>query len=185
MRIAMTGAHGTGKSTLAQALGNELGLQLLPTPGRAMALRGLPINRAASVTSQAVAWLLQLRHEERSLDWVSARSLIDVLAYATLAAERGATALENELVEELTSTTRTLLAKRYDLLVYLPPLLQLVADDVRDSDPDFQRAVDSEIRGLIDEWDVDHIQLDPRDPRALESTLVELRRRGVDGGASQ
>lgn len=140
-----------------------------------MALRGLPINRAASVTSQAIAWLLQLRTEEGTQEWVSARSLIDVVAYAKLAAERGATGFESELFEELAATTKTLLSsRRYTLLVYVLPRLRLVADEVRDPDPDFQRAVDTEIKELVDRWNVEHLEVDPRDPGVLEIVLGEL-----------
>ncbi len=66
MRVALTGAQGTGKSTLALELSTALSVPILPTPGRAMAERGLPINQESSVTSQTIAWMLQpLQYEER------------------------------------------------------------------------------------------------------------------------
>jgi hypothetical protein len=88
MRIAITGAHGVGKSTLASQLSDTLGLPELPTPGRTMAARGLPINEAATVSSQLVACLLQYRLERERSAWVASRSLIDVWAYTVQASGR-------------------------------------------------------------------------------------------------
>jgi hypothetical protein len=140
-----------------------------------MATRGLPINQAATVTSQAIAWLLQLRWEHEGSSWIAARSLIDIYAYAALAAERGATVLEQALLEELEGATRALLAQpRYDALVYLAPVLALRPDDVRDSDPSFQSAVDRRIRLLLAEWELEYLTLDPRAPDAVEQVLVRL-----------
>jgi hypothetical protein len=152
-----------------------MGVAVLPTPGRMMAAQGLPINQAATVTSQAVAWLLQLRYEQEGDRWVAARSLIDIYVYATLAAERTATILERALLAELEAATKTLLAQsRYDLLVYLPPVLALQADDVRDPDPRFQAAVDAGIRLLLGEWELEHLVLDPHAPDAVEQVLLRL-----------
>jgi hypothetical protein len=140
-----------------------------------MATRGLPINQAASVTSQAIAWLLQLRWEQEGRSWIAARSLIDIYTYAALAAERGATLLEHALLGELEGATRALVAQpRYDVLVYLAPMLALRPDDVRDPDPSFQSAVDSRIRLLLVEWKLEYLTLDPRAPDAVEQVLVRL-----------
>lgn len=145
-----------------------------------MAARGLPINQAATVTSQAIAWLLQLQYEQGSDCWVAPRSLIDIYSYATLAAERAATELERSLLGELEAATRTLLAQpRYDVLVYLPPVLALQADDVRDPNPRFQGAVDERIRLLLSEWELEHLVLDPRAPDAVEQVLLRIGRHQV------
>jgi hypothetical protein len=157
-----------------------MGVAVLPTPGRTMAARGLPINQEATVTSQAIAWLLQLQYEEEGERWVAARSLIDIYVYAMLAAERAVTVIERTLLGELEAATRTLLAgPRYDLLVYLPPVLGLQADDVRDPDPRFQVAVDERIRLLLGEWELEHLVLDPRKSNAVEKVLSRLRRNRV------
>lgn len=106
MRVALTGAHGVGKSTLADELAAVLGLPVLSTPGRTLAGRGLPVNEEATVTSRTLAWLLQYRFEREQMAWVAPRSLIDVWAYALLAAARHEpTPLEHALLEELKGST--------------------------------------------------------------------------------
>jgi broad-specificity NMP kinase len=48
MRVAITGAHGVGKSTLAEELSEVLAAPVLSTPGRTLAARGLPVNEDAT-----------------------------------------------------------------------------------------------------------------------------------------
>ncbi len=106
--------------------------------------------------------------------------MIDIYAYAQLAAARTATALESELLRELEAATKVLVGvARYDLLVYVPPVLPLQVDDVRDPDRGFQSAVDSQIVSLLTTWEVEHLAVDPRDPGALEKMLVRLGGRGT------
>ncbi len=53
-----------------------------------MAARGLPVNEEATVTSQCLAWLIQLKLEAESNDWIAMRSLVDVWAYTVPTSER-------------------------------------------------------------------------------------------------
>jgi hypothetical protein len=108
MRIALTGAHGVGKSTLADELAELLYVPVLPTPGRTLAARGLPVNEEATVTSQTLAWLLQYRFEREQRRWVAPRTLIDVWAYTVQAAARQQlTTVEGGLLEELRHATHS------------------------------------------------------------------------------
>src|ERR1700704_5847620 len=118
MRIALTGAHGVGKSTLADELAGLLGVPVLATPGRTLAARGLPVNEGATVTSQTLAWLLQYRFEREERYWVAPRTLIDVWAYTVQAAARAElTALDGGLLEELRRATPLAVVERYDELI--------------------------------------------------------------------
>lgn len=173
LKIAICGAHGTGKSTLADFLAGELGGHVLPTPGRLMAAQALPLNQEATVASQALAWLIQLRLETTTAPWISMRSLLDVWAYAMLAAERHhGSAVERALSDELTAVTRALMPGRYDLLLYLPPRIPLVADDVRSADQSFQTAVDRKMKAALTDWRIPHVELDVSAPDARSRALA-------------
>jgi hypothetical protein len=175
MRVAITGAHGVGKSTLAGRIADALGVPELTTPGRTLAGEGLPINEAATTTSQAVAWLMQLRFERESQAWVSSRSLIDVWAYTSLAGGRGVSGpVEAALLRELERATPLAVANAYDALVYVPPTIPLVADEVRGDDIAFQAAVDERIHEAIIRWHVPHEILDVNDAPAVDQLVKNL-----------
>jgi nicotinamide riboside kinase len=175
MRIAITGAHGVGKSTLARQLCNAFKLPELPTPGRTLAEQGLPVNQAATVASQLVAWLRQYRFERELGAWVTSRSLIDVWAYTVLAAARNGTGpVERALMDELARVTPLTIDGAYDWLVYVPPTIPLVADNVRADDTSFQRATDEAIRQALADWDVPHVRVDVSDTEAVTKLINRL-----------
>ena len=175
MRIAITGAHGVGKSTLAAQLTEVLGLPELPTPGRTLAARGLPVNEEATVVSQLVAWLLQYRLERESAAWVASRTLIDVWAYTVqAAARRDLNPVEEALMQELAQATPLAIMGTYDELIYVPPRISLIADDVRPSDEVFQRTTDEAIHDALATWNVTHVTLDVRDQTAVQALLDHL-----------
>ena len=175
MRVAITGAHGVGKSTLAEELSEVLAVPVLSTPGRTLAARGLPVNEDATVASQSVAWLLQYRFERDQPAWVTPRSLVDVWAYTVQASRRAApTPLEAALLEELERSTPLAVAERYDHLIYIPPRIELQADDVRPSGEAFQRATDEAIVGALAQWSIPHTELDVLDRSAVQAVIDRL-----------
>lgn len=181
MRIAITGAHGVGKSTLAKRISGKLGLPELPTPGRTLAARGLPVNQDATVASQMVAWLLQFRLERECPAWVASRSLIDVWAYTQLAAERGEQGpVEQAMLSELGAATPLAVASGYDHLVLVPLGVPLVADDVRSADEGFQQATDTAIRVALVDWRVPHSTVDVRDEQAVVGLIERLAARQAE-----
>lgn len=175
MRVALTGAHGVGKSTLADELAAVLVLPVLSTPGRTLAGRGLPVNEEATVTSQILAWLLQYRFEREQTSWVAPRSLIDVWAYALLAATRHEpTPLEHALLEELERSTPIAVTERYDHIIYVPPRIALLADGVRPGGKEFQRSTDEAIVSALARWKIPHTVLDVTARRGVEAEIESL-----------
>jgi predicted ATPase len=173
MRVAITGAHGVGKSTLAAELGEALGVPVLATPGRTLAGRELPVNEQATVASQMIAWLIQYRLEREQAAWVAPRSLIDVWAYTALAAgRRQSGAIDAALFEELGRAMPHALCGAYEELIYIPPLIALEADDVRPTGEAFQRATDEAILEALAHWEVPHTSVDVRD-RPVVTALIE------------
>jgi nicotinamide riboside kinase len=175
MRVAITGAHGVGKSTLAKELSEVLAAPVLSTPGRTLAARGLPVNEEATIVSQSVAWLLQYRFEREQPAWVAPRSLIDVWAYTVQAAARAApTPVEMALLDELEHSTPVAVAERYDHLIYVPPRIELQADGVRPLGEAFQRSTDEAIVSALARWSIPHIELDVLDRTAVKALIDRL-----------
>ena len=176
--IALAGAHGTGKTTLAKAFSGRFELVELPTPGRLMAAQGLPVNQSATVVSQCLAWFLQVSLEEETRRWVSMRSLVDIWAYCALASERAPlTALEAELFAQLTGATRALVQGRYDVLFYLPPRIPLVPDEVRSRTIQCSKLRStSRSDDYIDAWNLDYVEIDVSRRDAVEMATQHVAR---------
>ena len=169
MRIAFTGTHGTGKSTIVGPLAGELDLVELPTPGRWLKQQGIGVNTETSVSSQAIGWFLQYGYEHSSGDWISSRCMLDVLAYAAVPAEaRELSLVDRHLLDQMTSATRShLLSGTYDALFYLPPRIPLIADDVRIADRNFQSNTDRFIHDKLLRWKVPFEEIDVTDAGAV------------------
>lgn len=168
---------------MAAWLSDELRVPVLRTPGRWMASRGLPINQDATVASQVLAWLLQHTFEAESEHWVAPRSLVDVWAYAALAAQRDPTPLAEATLDALTSVTETAVTDRYSALLYVPPRVTLVPDSVRPADANFRDAIDGLIQDRLETWQLPHLVLDVTRPDAREAALRYVRERlGENGG---
>jgi hypothetical protein len=141
-----------------------------------MAEHGLPINEEATVASQVLAWLLQQEFEAGEPEWVSSRSLIDVWAYAALAADRDQDRLAQALFTSLTAVTQTEVQDRYTALVYLPPRIPLRPDVVRPHSEAFQRATDAQIRAGLSAFGISYREVDVSRPAACDEALSELQR---------
>lgn len=160
--IAMTGAQGVGKSTLAEAMKKELdvvlGKNVVIVQGVARQLKdkGFSIDKDATVSSK---WAIEgayvdveqkLRHQPK----IFCRSVIDRFAYA----RAGGLDMEMHFHRILPSYCHGNASEsaEYDLLIYIPIEKQvpLVGDGVRNPDVDFQVRVDTEIRKLLYEYRV-------------------------------
>ena len=141
MKIAITGAMCTGKTTLVAELSKIYGLPIIPEVARLALAAGFKLDQGDDVRPQMWIALKQLLLEKSVGDnWVADRCLIDVLAYSTV------------LLGEQNETTKiirdvaTEYVPSYDYIIYLPCAQFSIEDDgVRLVDEDEQRRLDSAI----------------------------------------
>jgi len=147
LRIALTGSHGAGKTTLARALAEKLDKTLIADRARSAALetgvnhvRELREDRQKAMLFQYAVLVRQLAEEARRplTGFVSDRSTLDFLAY-----------WQAYGLPENPAYEKVCLNNRYDLLVYVPAEFPPEEDGFRDPDPAFQREVDRRIRELL------------------------------------
>jgi nicotinamide riboside kinase len=175
LRIAITGAQGTGKTTLAERLSGELGLPLIPESSREVARRlGIAHLSQLSVDGFARFEKLclesQLSHERRHAAFVSDRCTLDGAVYwlKWLGQVR-----PPEETEGFISMARENMAN-YDHVFYLPVEFSPQGDGFRSTDRRYQREVDGYFTQLFREWEVDYHPLSGSLDERLQSALQRL-----------
>lgn len=161
MRIALTGASSTGKTTLAHALMKspsfvtKVGI-FLPSEGRRIVnhLRFGTLDEmdeTQRMLFQMLYFTAKLSAESARSQFITDRSFVDVAAYWTV---RDADGMDDYLNYILDTPCRAL-AQNYDLHIYLPMgTLPFEHDGQRSTDIDFHTKIDRRIEHLLTEWNL-------------------------------
>ena len=155
MKIAITGAQGVGKTTLAEQINRDYpDFKILPEAARLAQEIGYKLDQTA--TTETELWLItkQIELESGEGKWVADRSCIDLLAYIQhLFSE------ESSLIE---FATTTLVPKfsNYDLVLYLPSGQFAISDDgLRSTDIKFQEDIDRRIRDVLETHKIPFVKI--------------------------
>jgi nicotinamide riboside kinase len=138
MRIAIAGASGTGKTTLARAISEKYNIPLNPVGARSVALE-MGFDNPYDVDKAGKRVEFQKRLFEAKRDWelahhefVTDRSYLDNLTYCTLHMA--------EHLEEGAIDTFTAAMSRYDLIFWLPRgHIQRLDDGIRKTNLEYHR----------------------------------------------
>ena len=159
--IAFSGPHGTGKTSLFNALAkyfifDKLGLKIIEEVARELSDRWQVIPEKMTPDEFADFQLAivkeQVRQEQTNKLFASDRSLYDFLAYS----EMIATPAKAEVLRYIDSQLHS-----YDVIFYVPICFPLTANPIRQKvDPEFQRQIDTRLRQLYREKDVNFIELE-------------------------
>ena len=156
MRIALTGTHGIGKTTLAKQLSERLGIPYLDEVARKVArIYGFENSNQVKESSyeriksyQLDVWANQIKEERKNYSgFISCRSVLDAIAYS-IYYNGGIT---DTWLDVLNCITYDLTAD-YDVLVYCPipdDIASPTDDGFRLMDRDSQIAVDCIIQGML------------------------------------
>lgn len=168
IKIGMAGAHGTGKTSMAQALLEHPAFEnfvLVPSTARQIKAFGYPINREATELSQLLVPVLRMLDEHETATnpqntlykqgMISDRTLIDSLAY---------TFYQNDhvwgngaLVENVTRRLAEMHMKSYHFVLYFPIYWAVEEDGVRDPDEDYRAEIDQYIVTGLESLEVPHM----------------------------
>ena len=148
-RIIFTGAQGTGKTTVLKELESN-GIKTITEVVRNLNTKGVKINKDGDEKGQNKIFKTykDLLGEFTPEGYVSDRGLLDVMAYTKYLVDHGkvpATCLAKQ--EKQFVKFR---AENPDIAYcYFPIEFDIVADEVRDPDKEFQAEIDNNIKELM------------------------------------
>ncbi|WP_434347629.1 ATP-binding protein [Myxococcus virescens] len=183
MKIALTGASSTGKTTLADSLMKEPDFRrqvddFLTTNARGLLARmghkSMDRMRRDELLKFQREYLAQKQQMEVGQErYLTDRSFIDVAAYWL---RRDAIELGPEQREEVVDACRVA-ARRYDLHVYCPfGVVGFKSDGYRSEDLRHHREIGEQIASFLSEWGIRFITLDTADhEERVARVLSEVR----------
>jgi len=170
MRIAFAGAQGTGKTTVAKVLANELGVKLLPPISRLL-LSEMGCSSISDMRSKNLEPDFQRKIVERRLlthtsekNYVADRSIFDAIGYDA------AIGLTDINYDRLIRRYRL----HYDAVLFLPIEFPISDDGVRALDLDEQVSVSDEIYASLLSSGIPHAVITGSIEERVERSLVSI-----------
>ncbi len=182
LRIGILGAHGVGKSTLAKRLSLELGLLRIDEVARTLHGLGFKLDTQTTMQTQSLMWLGQFYEELTHEEFVSDRTLIDVLAYTEAHNRILKNKKNNYFISALANVTYEIIESQYTALFYVPIEFKLHDDGVRNTDPEFQRQINDLILYYLNSFNVDYFPITGSRDKRLTSAIKYLNQTGLLDG---
>jgi len=161
-RILITGSHGTGKTTLAKRLSEELSIPLLPEIARMAKEESFELN-TPSIDTQLWILFKQLNFEESfySSSFICDRSFDNIIytEYFNI--------LHPKVLKQMKEFFAIRTERKFDVIIFLRPVIPLVGDEARSADKDYQLAIDRLFKRYLDEYHLNYLE--------LKSTTLENR----------
>jgi predicted ATPase len=163
MRVYFSGAHGTGKSTLARYISEKYNLPLLTEVARMvlseqeLQVDSLRYDLKTVDNYQKAIFKRQLEEENKLSNFVADRSLIDCLSYSA----EHSRILPDLMAEPALEDYLAKLAEPDSILFFVrPSKATLHADGVRESiNWDGIISIDSQIKMMLQMWKIPHFQI--------------------------
>lgn len=152
MKIAISGSHGTGKSSFARGLAKKLGANYIhDIVTDEFVKEGFVINESTSPQLQIALVGHQWRLEQTTPQpWIADKCLFDYLVYA-----------RDDFKGYIKKTIEMFVKNdaHYDFVFYLPIEFPMEFDNIRSPDLNFQKLMDERYRKLLDDLGIRYIVL--------------------------
>ena len=183
-RIAITGTHGVGKTSLAYALFDkftELNIKasLNTKLARSLIEKGYPLGKEATSESYIQYIISQLRAEqtaEKCDVFISDRTLLDPLSYSIVNQKYINSTVPDDIIKLLESVW-LLESIQYDLYVLVPIEFEMPIDDIRPVDKKYRERIETQIASILSDYCINYITvsgtIDERADKVLNSIGIQ------------
>ena len=158
MKIAITGAQSTGKSTLLQYLKKDddlIGFEFIEELTRQIAAKGININEEGSNFSQIFTVTIHAENIVKK-HFISDRCALDGLVYTKWLYDNDK--VDKWMLDYAIGVAKEVLP-RYDFIYYLPAEIPIEDDGIRSADETFRNEILVLFEGYIKEFDLKVITL--------------------------
>jgi nicotinamide riboside kinase len=170
MRIAITGSHCVGKTTLTKVLVKKLKYNYIPDIVREEAVKKkFPINENSN--SEVQIWFFARQWELETItpeNWVSDKSLFDYLAYAELVLRD----------ENLKKVIREFVQRnaRYDFIFYLPIEFPIKEDGIRSINSKYREEIDSCLKQCLVKSNMKYVTVSGSIQERVKQVLKHIKK---------
>jgi nicotinamide riboside kinase len=163
MRIGFAGAQGTGKTSLARYMVENMpefkDFVFVPSSVRRLG-RTVKINKAADPLDQLISTVSRVADEERAsqggrISTISDRTVLDSLAY-TLYQQNYVWGGKTDVLDVTEGLTQRIM-RDYDVVVYFPVYWPPEADGIRLTDPAYQGQIAAYISRLLNKYNIPYV----------------------------
>lgn len=155
MKIGVTGSHGVGKTTLSKLIAGRERYKLLPETPRQALQLGFEINENTPIETEFWIFGKQLEMEKIAHD----NYIADKCFIDLLAYARHIFSNKPDFIRVLYEITKKAV-KNYDVVIYLPAGEFPIEDDgIRSTDLKFQLAIDELILEILKEFNVNFLKV--------------------------
>lgn len=165
MKLAFTGSHSTGKTTLIREIEKHVPyhttIKCVTEVARKIIRRGYLLNNEATEASYVhyINDQLNEEHDITSYDFFfSDRTLLDPLAYMIANKDFPGPTIEDYFIQMMENVW-LLEQSRYDLYIYFPIEFPLVFDGIRPPDEKYRQAVDRAILSMLHKHNIPYISV--------------------------
>ena len=153
VRIGLCGTMSVGKTTLVnelKKLDEFKDYKFFTERSKELSKIGAPLNRESTLKGQTI-FMLERISELGEENMFADRTLIDVLSF-TLASPN-ITIGYKDTFRALTKS----MVKDYDLIIYIPPIVEMEDNGVRETNLEFREIIDNQILKIIDDFGLNNI----------------------------
>lgn len=162
MKIAFTGTHSTGKTTILNKIDSKF--EKISEYARKLKEEGFPLNKKTTQEGQLILFNKSLNDLFLKKSFICDRCLIDYAVYTLLSEKK----IENYVTDYMEGCIQKYM-KMYDKVIYFPIIqeISLSQDGIRDSDLKYREKVDFYITSYLKSYKVNF--------HTLESMTIEDR----------